>query len=303
MTLIAAVRHLGVPVLFADSLVTGGSSEMTTQKIHRIRSDFVVAFTGAWKNDEPSQFRLGDQLARGSGTERYVRVIGQGFLGSKASEQLRFTADVALLREMSHLMEDEVGLRSNRTARFGHSYEAVFLSSSGSFEFLGDALFAFVDAFFDDSGKCVSRDLFPEMFVLRRVNGISVTEKYVYAENGPSKEYVNFTNFPAMIPDSDVDATIQKVFRWTVSERLAVRHVCLNVALVARHLDGVKVIAKVPLVSTNFDRAKAHHYGVWAEVRSSSDQGHTLVARLPPVEVLEAMFRTISADIGKSPPA
>jgi hypothetical protein len=355
MTLIAAVRHFGVPVLFADSLVTGGPHETATQKIYRIRPDFVVGVTGHltaaefliprlieaatqpvnfqrlramllsfaggledyevelvgwfcdpepvsfhWKRDEPSHVRLGDQFARGSGADRYVRVIGDGFLGTTSEREPHRSAEDAILSEMVLLMEDEVGLRRNRNARFGHSYEALYLSPSGSFDFLGDSLFGFVDALFDETGKCISCNLFPEMFILRRVDGVSFTERYVIVQNAPSREEMTVASFNAVLTQRDVDVAIRKVVGWTVAERLAVQHVCLNVALIKRRNDGLKVIAKVPFSCANWDRANSTHVGVWAEMKSVPDEGHTLVARLPPVDVLEFAYRTISNDIARS---
>lgn len=46
MTLIAAYRPHGIPVLLGDFLITGGGSETSNKKIYRVSSNFVIGWTG-----------------------------------------------------------------------------------------------------------------------------------------------------------------------------------------------------------------------------------------------------------------
>ncbi len=46
MTLIAAYRPYGIPVLFGDFLITGGVVKSTNKKIYKISPNFVIGWTG-----------------------------------------------------------------------------------------------------------------------------------------------------------------------------------------------------------------------------------------------------------------
>ncbi len=46
MTLVAAYRPKGIPVLLGDFLITGGPHPSTRKKIHRIGPNFVIGWTG-----------------------------------------------------------------------------------------------------------------------------------------------------------------------------------------------------------------------------------------------------------------
>jgi hypothetical protein len=357
MTLIVAAKHVGVPFLLSDSLVTGGVQDLTTQKIHRIRPDFVVGFTGhlaaaeamllhlreffgsqpvtftalrdvlaafpeetirgsavellgwfcdpepvsfLWRSEAPSSLRIADQFARGSGAASYLKAITGGRLGSRNVPASEIHFETAILRELALLIEDEIGLHANRAARFGHSYEALVWTGKSSFEFLADSSIAFLAAVFDEAGRLVLQELVPILFVLRHIDGISVSERLTVSKEGSIHEAVNFTRFPTFISDAHVQDVMNRVLNWTVKERLTVQHSCLTIALIEKNVHETRLISKVPAISLDFDPQNQNQWGVWAEITGTSHSELTLAYRGPSASRLEYVYRQIRKDIART---
>lgn len=129
MTLIAAYRPLGVPVLLGDFLITGGEKFSTSKKIYRISKNFVVGWTGRKYQAATILRRLFEEFEDKVVTKEQV----ESYLVSLPEKEIR--------GDMLHIIgwiidENPVCFLWNSLFHHKLFYEPYVASGSGSDEFI-----------------------------------------------------------------------------------------------------------------------------------------------------------------------